>query len=130
MFTEKETKLIRLAMDGAAHPGERDNCASMLIQSLLKRGIDSEKFINLSGPRVYEPHKEKKQYQYHTNGKHVCPHCQGPDWGTYIMPQGKHQGKMLRDIPLDYLQYARHTWDDKKRITDSIDRFFNQYFRE
>jgi len=130
MFTEREAKLIRLAMDKAAHPGERDNCASMLIQSLLKRGVDSESFIQLSGPRVYEPYREKKERQFKANGKHVCPHCQGPDFGNYIMPQGKHRGKTLREIPLDYLQYALHTWADKKIITDAIERFFKQYFRD
>lgn len=125
MFTEKETKLIRLAMDGAAHPGERDNCASMLIQSLLKRGIDSEKFINLSGPRVYEPHKEKKQYQYKANGKHACPFCQGPDWGAYVISFGKHKGEMLRNIPLSYLQWClRELVDSRPDLITAINRYF------
>jgi len=130
VFTERETKLIRLAMDKAAHSGERDNCASLLIQSLLKRGVDSEAFIQLSGPRVYEPHKEKKERQFKANGKHVCPHCQGPDWGRYPISFGKHKGKMLRDIPLDYLQWCLREVDSKPADVDAVKRFFDQYFRD
>ena len=131
MFTERETKLIRLAMDSACHPGERDNCASKLIESLLKRGIDSEQFISLSGPLVYEPARAKPSAGKKGAIGAICPHCQGPDWGRYVLKFGKYRDQALRDIPLDYLQWAlRELPESKPEAVKAIKRFFDQYFGE
>jgi hypothetical protein len=98
VFTEKEQKLIRLAMDRTAQPGERQNGAVMLLESLRKRGITAQDFITLS---------EAPKYRgvHHNNGR-LCPHCQGPDWGSYEISFGKYANKTLRQIPLSYLDWC------------------------
>jgi hypothetical protein len=125
VFTEKEQKLIRLAMDRAAQPGERQNGAAMLLESLRKRGITAERFITLSGPTAPETPKYRGVHQ--NNGR--CPHCQGPDWGSYEISFGQHNGKTLRQIPLSYLDWCLRTMEGQANrvgLLAAIRRYYAQ----
>ena len=89
MFTEIECKLIALALDKAAHPGEIDNSAVMLLRSLRNRGVTSEELIGGLG-----------------NGRSGPPIYSRPDFGTCVFPWGKHKGEQLKDISPSYLLWA------------------------
>src|SRR4029077_2741264 len=45
-YSEIEQKLIRLALNSAAHHGEADNAAAMLVKQLRKRGITAEQMLS------------------------------------------------------------------------------------
>jgi hypothetical protein len=111
VFTEKEQKLIRLAMDQTAQPGERQNGAAMLLESLRKRGITAQQFITLSDPMAAETPKAEYRRVHQNNGR-LCPHCQGPDWGSYEISFGRYNGKTLRQIPLSYLDWCLREMED------------------
>jgi hypothetical protein len=123
VFTEKEEKLIRLAMDRAAQPGERHNGAVMLLESLRKRGITAQQFITLSGPTATETPKYRGVH--HNNGR--CPHCQGPDWGSYEISFGQHNGKTLRQIPLSYLNWCLRAMADNPNRADLLNAIRRYY---
>jgi hypothetical protein len=87
--TDKEEKLLRLALDGAAQPGEYSNAATKWIESMRRRGITVETRFDayLSPPE--EPAEVERE----------------PDPGLVRMPFGKHQGKRFCDVPRTYLYW-------------------------
>lgn len=114
MFTELECKLIALALNGSAQPGEIDNGAVMLLRSLRARGVKPEDLIGglqVSGPPIYSR----------------------PDYGTCTMPRGKHKGEMLKDIRPSYLMWVldwiAETPDKQAKwvdLADQIQGFLDQ----
>jgi putative quorum-sensing-regulated virulence factor len=80
-----EVKLLRLALDRAAHSGEIAAAATKLINSLRSRGISAGELFR---------------------GKQPVPAAVDSELAHALvvrMPFGKHRGKCLRDIPADYL---------------------------
>lgn len=85
MLNDIETKLLRLALDKAAYPGESDNAAVMLIRKLRERNVSADDLFVKSN-----------------SGKFNTPSI----YGRQRMPFGKYEGEMLANIPEDYLLWA------------------------
>jgi hypothetical protein len=107
--TEKELKLLRLALDPAAAPGEIENCAVMFVKSLRKRGVKAEEL------------ETKDVVVYRTWSSPNMQPSRPPktkDWSEVTITWGKHKNKMLKQIPDDYLTWAAN-WidsdDERKR---------------
>jgi Putative quorum-sensing-regulated virulence factor len=85
-------KLLLLACDAAAYPGEAANAAVALLRSLTARHGDAHKLLaELETPSL----------------AHVEPvRPRGIDYGTQLLPFGKHRGRRLRDVPASYLIWA------------------------
>jgi hypothetical protein len=116
MIDELERKLIRLALDPAAQPGEIANCARMLIHHWRKRGVSAEEIFG-------------------TNGGQLPPWA--PDYGLCVMPFGKYKRKQFKDISPRYFKEWILPWlkskpaDDKyaeanARLIDEIEHFLEQ----
>ena len=84
VLTEKEEKVLRLALDRAAADGEIRNSAAALISMWRNRGISAGDVL-------------------------IPPPLTTPDYGLCIMPFGKHKGKALKDVPPDYLEWLHHS---------------------
>jgi hypothetical protein len=83
-LTELEQKLLRLALDPAAQPGEIANCGKMLVDSFRKRGMTPDEIFGQGqAPSAFSK----------------------PDPGITVMPFGRHKGKMLKEIPPNYLEW-------------------------
>jgi hypothetical protein len=89
MFTEKERKLLRLALGQGAFDGEIDNSAVMFLRSLRARGVRPEEIENGAGQSTPAP----------------SIYCR-PDFGLCRMRWGKHKGSLLKDIRPSYLIWA------------------------
>jgi hypothetical protein len=87
MLTEKELKLIRLALDPGASQGEWNNAAVMFFRCARARLANAEEF-NRNGATAL-----------------VVP-AMPADWGLTIMPWGKHRGELFKDISPAYLKFA------------------------
>lgn len=106
MFTDKERKLLRLALGIGAHDGEIDNAAVMLLRSLRSRGCTAEEIENVNG------------------------------YGAFVIQFGKHKGKEFREIPIDYLLWllnAKKTEPSDSKyqqsneiLVQAIEGFLNQ----
>lgn len=97
MFTEKEMKLWRLALDAQAQKGEIDNAAIAILKSLRSRNFKAETLTSVVKP---EPKPKPK------------PEKHKPDPGDIVFQFGKHKGKMIREVPPDYLHWI-HRWIDE-----------------
>jgi hypothetical protein len=120
MFTDKERKLLRMALGEGAFDGEIDNAAVMLLRSLRSRAVTAEQIENVSSAPAETIYVEIPQSK--------------PDYGLVVFPFGKkHRGELLKDIPPDYLMFQRN-WirsapDIEKRwgdLADAIDEFLEQ----
>jgi hypothetical protein len=81
-FSDKKAKLLKLALDPAAQPGEISNSAAALIESLRRRHVDPHKVLN----------SQDKE----------------PDYGLCIFPYGQHKGKEFRLIHHTYPGYLSY----------------------
>lgn len=88
ILTNTERKLLTLALDPSAAVGEVENSSLMFVASLRKRNMDAYTFL----ASLSEGSED--------------------NLGTCRMPFGKHKGKMLREIPIDYLLWARRDLKD------------------
>jgi uncharacterized protein (DUF3820 family) len=84
MFTSLEEKLLRLALDEAAQPGEIQNCAVKLIESFRRRQVTPESLIREPAEKVSKLDRAR----------------------VVTMPFGRHRGRRLEVIEPDYLRWA------------------------
>lgn len=89
MFTELERKLIWLMLDQAAQPGEIQNSALALAQSLRRRGLRPETLIRGSRPES-APGVDTTLAMARRR----------------VMPFGRHRGRRLEAIEPGYLRWA------------------------
>jgi len=88
MLNDIETQLLTLALDKGAQPGEIKNSALILINKLRNRGATVDEFAV-----ALNPDNDYDNSEINTVDK----------YGTLRMPFGKYEGKMLLDIPENYL---------------------------
>jgi hypothetical protein len=103
-LTPIEAKLLRLIMDDAAASGEVANGATMLVESLRKRGVSAED-IESAFAR-----------------KGILPKYTRPDFGLTVCPFRKHKGELARDIDPSYLRFMIR-WVRDPREPQRRDRF-------
>jgi len=89
VFTDTEQKLIWLALDEAAQPGEIRNSAVKLVESLRRRGLRAESLI--LGSQLKAPERPLTALQQARRR---------------VMPFGKHRGRQLEAIEPSYLNWA------------------------
>jgi hypothetical protein len=122
-LSELQRKLIRLALDPAAHPGEIQNCAIKLIESWRREGKHPEEIFGDDKPAL------AAAYQYWA-----------PDYGLCTMRFGKHKEKQFKDIPPSYFRWLLPklredlTNPEKAKylastqgLIDDIENFLKQY---
>jgi uncharacterized protein (DUF3820 family) len=101
VFTDIERKLIRLALDPGAAPGEIDTAAIKLVRSLRSRAIPSERIISLPTIR--------------------------PDCGETRLPFGRHRHKQIRDVDFDYLKwFATNCYSQAPSVCLRIEQFLER----
>jgi Putative quorum-sensing-regulated virulence factor len=79
-LTERELKLLRLALDPSAASGESRNAGAAFIDALRKRNVSA--------------------YDLTVSINRACDQV-----GDARMPFGKHKGDRIRDIDPDYLSW-------------------------
>lgn len=118
-LSERELKLVRLALDKAAGQGEQENAMRMFLASLRARGVDGYSFENETKNRYhYEPppKKEPDPPKREAPGKY-------DQWPfNVVFTFGKYRGKELRQIPSDYLEWCLANFDKVARrgLLDAI----------
>jgi hypothetical protein len=107
-LTEIEKKILVLAMDSAAENGEAGAAAMKLMELFRKRYSDGYALIkDLEQIRV----ETRVQYRYESR----------PDpYANFIMPFGKHRGRKLKDIPVDYLEWVLQNFDGLRDATRTV----------
>jgi uncharacterized protein (DUF3820 family) len=98
MLTELEQKLLTLALDPSAQPGEWATAGMKLIQSLRDRRVDG-----------YNP--GLKQKMDGTQEADLPKEVQ--EWpGSIVIEFGKHKGRKLAEIDPGYLRWYTENCDD------------------
>lgn len=107
LLTELEEKLLRLALDPGAEPGEIRNSAIKLVQLWRKRKLSADDFFYIDENQGFQP-----------------PPI---DYSTFVFPFGKHRTKTLAEIPRSYLSYILRwmTETDAKKFSDLIEAVGN-----
>jgi len=112
LFSEREMKLWRLALDPGAKKGEIENAMVMIGNSLRSRNFKTEQLGFPSVPKV-------------------------EDWGATIMPLKKHKGKTIREIAMtdpSYLSWCLHWVKDGDEELQHKFKFLivaiNNFYRE
>jgi hypothetical protein len=104
VFTETELKLLRLALNQASHPGEIDGAGRALIASWRKRGLNPDTVLGTGTLAI-----------------------KGNPYAATIFAFGKHRGKRLDEIPVEYLlwvlDHCDHLWPQTRT---AIQRFLDQ----
>ena len=107
-LSELQQKLLRLALDKAAQPGEIQAAAIKFVESLRREGMKLEDILGREGARVYSK----------------------PDYGLTVMPFGKHKDLRLKEIDPRYLIWLRgdieSNGDTDRDIYKAIVGFMNQ----
>jgi hypothetical protein len=115
MFTDKELKIVALALDSGAPENEWNNAANLFFKLLRNRSATLDEF--------------------HNNSQIVTvpiPPTQ-PDYGLTFMPWGQYKGEMFRDIPPGWLM-AKRDWIRSApdimarwgKLAEAIDKFLGQ----
>jgi hypothetical protein len=91
IFESKEEKLLRLALDDAAAPGEIENAGRALIASLRARGVRPEQ---LTTGNQLATKTTASQTETFSNP------------GAVRMPWGKYEGLRLDQIDVKYLRWC------------------------
>jgi hypothetical protein len=88
MLTDIERKLLALALDSAAQPGEMTGAAVKLIEAWRRRNVRIEDFDRVA---AITPRRERKFYK--------------PDYGLCVMPWSqRYKGKQFKEIPPGWLK--------------------------
>lgn len=98
-LTEKQHKILRLALDGAAGEGEWRNAACALIGSMRRMGVKAD--VDTAGPVIVPPERKPPPPEEQVLGM--------------VMPHGKHKDMRLGDIPLQYLEWMAREWSGSLR---------------
>jgi hypothetical protein len=116
MLTELEQKLVRLALDPAAQPGEIQACAIKLVAVWRKRGLTADEIFGV--------------------GSALAAQYWAPDYGLCTMTFGKHKGKQFKDIPPSYFRWLLvklknepcdpKYQDSNARLIEEIENFLAQ----
>ena len=85
VFTDTEKKLLRLALCVSAHPGEVDGAGRALIASWRKRGLDPDALFGTGTATLAIPENI---------------------YAKTILSFGKHKGRRLDQVPVEYLLWA------------------------
>jgi hypothetical protein len=88
-FDDKTIKLLLLALDPAAAPGEIKNAALALVRSLRQRYADGHAFLSELTDQPEPPRQ--------------TPPDAVSVYGTVRMSFGKYRERQLRDVPPEYL---------------------------
>jgi hypothetical protein len=116
-------KLLSLALDGAAAPGEVENAGHMLIKHLRKGGVKADEFLRGGGTRVVERervvYRDRIVYQDRVVEKIKIVHVDRPVTSDgapppppeVVMPFGKHKGVPVAEIDPGYLQWVLDNCD-------------------
>lgn len=105
-LTETEKKLLALAMDRSASDGEIGTAALKLIELLRRRYQSGYELI-----RDLEQISTVARVQW----------IPRPDpYASFVMPFGKHRGRKLKDIPVDYLFWLLDNYDDLRESTRAV----------
>jgi uncharacterized protein (DUF3820 family) len=98
VLTELEQKLLTLALDPAAQPGEWASAATKLVKSLRDRKLNG-----------YDPGLKQKMGV----GSKAPPVDEIEKWpGSIIVDFGKHKGRKLAEIDPGYLRWYTENCDD------------------
>ena len=116
MFSEKELKLARLALNSEAPENEWNVAAIKFFSLLRSRGADYA-----------------AEFESARNGQMAAIPATQPDFGLTFMPWGQYKGQMFKDIPPGWLM-AKRDWirsapDIMARwgnIAEAIDKFLGQ----
>lgn len=93
MFTDKEVKLLAMALDKSVTEGEWKNAITLFGKSLRDRDISLE-HMNGKPKQQQRPFTQSAKPNKPTN------------WGTTEMPFGKYKGETLQDCDLNYLHWV------------------------
>ena len=115
-------KLLSLALDSAAAPGEIENAGHMLIKHLRKGGVKADEFLRGGGTKVVERervvYRDRVVYQDRVVEKIKIVHVDRPVTSDaqppapeIRMPFGKHKGVPVADIDPSYLQWVLNNCD-------------------
>ncbi|PYK18085.1 MAG: hypothetical protein DME55_07650 [Verrucomicrobia bacterium] len=115
VLTQLELKLLYLALNREAAPGEVSNGAQKFVESLRRRGVDAiqiERALS-EAPLIVKPLK--------------------PDYGRTVMIWGRHKGRILADIPprdlRNTVEWARSVPEVARKFATfihDIEAFLNQ----
>jgi hypothetical protein len=116
MFSDKELKVARQAIDAACHENEWQNAAVLFFKLLRSRQADFAEFESAG-----------------SNGQMPLVPPTKPDYGLTFMPWGKYKDQMFKDIPPGWLM-AKRDWirsapDTLARwsvLAEAIDAFLDQ----
>ena len=115
-------KLLSLALDSAAAPGEVENAGHMLIKHLRKGGAKADDFLRGGGTKVIVQErvifKDRVVYQDRVVEKIKIVHVDRPGASgapppppEIQMPFGKHKGVPVAEIDPGYLQWVLDNCD-------------------
>jgi len=85
-LSDIEMKLLRLALDRGAYEGEADNAAVMFVRKLRERNANADELFGQAQTIIVQSSVSK----YGNSGNQK-------------MSFGMHNGKMIKDVPIDYL---------------------------
>jgi hypothetical protein len=108
MFDAKQEKLLVLAMDPRALPGEAANAATAFFGSLKPKYSNGHELL----------------VAIKTAASRVRRHAVGADYGLVTLPYGRFKGCQLKSVPVDYLLWALNERDYfTEPMREAIKRF-------
>lgn len=111
MLDAKQEKLLVLAMDPGAQPGEAVNAAAAFFRSLKSKYSDGHALLDvLKGSAT-------------PNRPSICV----ANYGLVTLPIGKYKGRQLRTIPVDYLLWMVRDCDC---LTDAMREAIKRFLRD
>jgi hypothetical protein len=114
-LSPKAQKLILLLMDGAASSNEQEIAVRKLTETLRKEYPDGYALL-----ADWNKGKTSTSPLPPPNQSRPSP------YNRFVMPFGAHKGKMLKDVPVDYLLYILEWSDLFPRTRSAIEKFLAQ----